>query len=392
MKGIGLVVVGVIAFVTPARADSVDLDAIVARIDAGEASDVIAQLRPRLAALDATARGALGLAYAGPARKAAKPDRTRGLIYLASCGAGIPTPIAERADTIRARLIKAAERAGDTRVEIVAPERLAVDIDRLAGDVVVAPSTVWLAAGDYRFTAHLADGTRLVAERTITRRSSAIVLFEVPAARPPPPGPRQVDFSDGEPEAMVVGAPAKEKHPSLLPDRFANGLATNQAPLSWRDNTPTLRKARRALGFRVGGGIVDSSAGGATVAPSFAALARIVIDGSWLAGEVRIDLGPRGSDAATIWTVGVATQARWYPDEWGPLRGFSLAGGARAEVRTRDAIGAMPVDRFGVGATAALGWEPGRKRFAIELRGEQALTTLAGARPHLVLLELGFNL
>jgi hypothetical protein len=175
----------------------------------------------------------------------------------------------------------------------------------------------------------------------------------------------------------------------MIRDKYA--IKENRdAPEAGADRAPWA--VRSGFGVRAGGGVVGSSAGGATGALSVAALARAVIAGDWLAGELRVDLGPRGSDAGRAWTVGVGAQARWYPAERTGLRGVSLAIGGRAEIRTTDEIDAMSVERFGIGATAGVGWEPGSKRFAVELRGEQALTTLAGGRPHAVLLELGVNL
>jgi hypothetical protein len=396
-----LVLAVLVGAVTPAAAE--DLDAAVATIDAGAAADVIARLRPRIAELDASERCALGLAYAGPGTKPKakrKPDRTRALVYLPSCGGGLPTAIAERGEAARARMVELAERAGDTVVEIVVPAAgvdgsLVVDIDQLAGDVVIAPATVWLPAGSYELRGH-AGGNLLVSQLTIGARSSATVLFEVPRPPPPPRGPKQVSFDDGAPEATYVGPPPKQVHKSLLADRYEKGLAANRAAaaVSWSDipADPHARaRIRSTVGLRLGGGVADSAGGGAIGTLSIAAMARAVIQPSWLAGELRLDAGQRGSAAARMWTVGATAQARWYPLEHS-IGGLSVAGGARVEIRTADAIDAMAVDRFGLAATAAIGWEPGRKRFAIELRGEQAVSRLAGSRPRAVLLELGFNL
>jgi hypothetical protein len=384
------------AMAGPAAADDQALEAAVASIDAGDAAHVIEGLRPRIAELDAPERCALGLAYArtATARKAPKLDRARAIIYLPSCGGGLPTAIAERAEAAREQLAALADKAGDTRVDIVTGglDGLPIDIDRLAGDVALGPATLYLPPGDYKFSARLPDNTLLVTEQSLAKRTTASVIFEPGPITPPdaPPPTQHVSF-DGEPDAgaTYAGPPPKEKHPSLIRSKF--NLKENLD-----DAAPVLERApwmiRSALGVRAGGGVTGSSAGGATGALSVAAIARAVVAGDWLAGELRVDLGPRGSDAARVWTVGVGAQARWYPSEHTRLRGLSLAIGGRAEIRTKDAIEMMPVERFGVGATAGLGWEPGSKRFAVELRGEQALSTLAGARPHVVLLELGVNL
>jgi hypothetical protein len=394
---LGLAVLAAAAAAGPAAADNAALESAVASIDAGDASAVIAGLRPRIAELDAGERCALGLAYAktGAAKRAPKLDRARALIYLPSCGGSLPTAIAERAEAARDALVALAGKAGDARVEIVTGglDGLPIDIDRLAGDRVLGPATLWLPAGDYKFTAHLPDNSLLVTQHSVARRTPATVLFEPGPITPPdaPPPIQKLDFSDGEPDAgaTYAGPPPKHEHGSMIRDKFSLKENLDVAE-------PTVARAswaiRNAFGLRAGGGVVDSSAGGATGALSVAAQARAVIAGDWFAGELRVDVGPRGSDAARVWTIGVAGQARWYPAERTALRGLSVALGGRAEIRTTDSIEMVPVERFGVGATTGIGWEPGTKRFAVELRGEQALSSLAGGRPHVVLLELGFNL
>jgi hypothetical protein len=394
---IGLAAAVLVAAGGSAAADDRVLETAVEAIDAGDPAHVVNELRPRIAELDAAGRCALGLAYATTARakKAPKLDRARAIIYLPSCGGGLPTAVAERAEAARATLAAAADKAGDTRVEIVTGglDGLPIDIDRLAGDVVLGPATLYLPAGDYRFTAHLPDNTLLVAEQSLAKRTTASVIFEPGPMTPPdaPPPTQHVTFDGGEPDAgtTYAGPPPKEKHPSLIRSKY--NIKEN-----FDETEPVVLRAagavRNTLGLRAGGGVTDSSAGGATAALSAAVMARAVIAGDWLAGELRVDLGPRGSDAARVWTVGVGAQARWYPGERTRLRGLSLAIGGRAEIRTKDSIEMTPVERFGLGATAGVGWEPGTKRFAVELRGEQALSTLAGGRPHVVLLELGFNL
>lgn len=318
--------------------------------------------------------------------KLAKLERARALLYLAACPDG---------DAARSKLERAADKAGDTEVRILAggTVELPVEIDKLTGETVTAPTTVWLPAGDYKFTAHLPDGAVLIQEQSLVARTTATVLFEPgPISAPPPPRNGTADFTDGEPDAggTYLAPPPKEKHKSLISDHYKIKENLDENPEVIHERSPFA--VRGTIGVRAGGGVADSEAGAATGAVSFAALARTVIAGDWLAGELRVDLGPRGSDAAHVWTVGATAQARWYPAEATGVRGLSLAAGGRVEIRTRDSIDAMSVERFGAGATAAIGFEPGRKRFAVELRGEQALSSLAGGHPRVILLEVGFNL
>lgn len=334
---------------------------------------------------DQTERCAKGHELATKARLA-KLERARALLYLGAC----PDD-----DAVRIKVERAAAKAGDTEVRILTGSAtgLPVDIDKLAGDTVLGPTTVWLPAGDYTFTARLPDGAVLIQRQSLVARTTATVLFEPgPIVAPAPPQPGKADFTEDGPDAgaTYLAPPPKQKHPSLISDHYKIKANLDENPEVIVDRAPWA--VRSTIGARAGGGVVDSEAGAATGAVSFAALARTVIAGDWLAGELRVDLGPRGSGAAHVWTVGVTAQARWYPVEATAVRGLSLAAGGRVEIRTRDSIDAMAVERFGGGATAAIGYEPGRKRFAFELRAEQAVTSLAGGHPRVVLVEVGFNL
>jgi len=385
-------VAGSIAVAPLAAADptpAIDLDDIVAEVDAGHAAAVITELRPRLASLDDTGRCALGLAYAGPDRRGAKPDRARGLIYLASCGGGLPTAIAEHADHVRDRLVALAERAGDTQVELVASARLAVEIDRLAGDVALAPSTVWLPPGAYAFTAHAPDGALLVSERTLARRSTANVLFELPHTAPQTaPGPARADFTDGEPDATYVGPPPKQEHPSLIPDRFEKGLRANRELVDIPIMLPP-PAVRRTIGIRLGTGLVRSGSG-ELVPMTFAAVVRQPVAGR-LAIDGRVDVFRRGARMTTgtpgVWIVGAGAFARWWAVT-GDSISVSAVGGLRAELRH---VFDGDTD-LGLTVGGGVALHLAGNRFAVELRGEQGLNELAGSRPQSLLVDLGFDL
>jgi hypothetical protein len=394
--------------------EPLDLPGVVAEIDAGGGAALIASLRPRLAALDDAGRCALGLAYAGPpktrAGKRAAPtaaDRTRALLYLPSCGGDLPTAIATHAGAVRDRLVALAERAGDSRLELVAAASIAVDVDRYPGDVARAPSTFYLPPGDYLLTAHLPDGSRLVQQLALARGTPASVLFELPPPPVPSTEPTTVDFEGAEPEATYAGAPPKHKHGSLIGGKFAKGLEANrrvrEAALEPALGPPiddgVEVRVRRILvppasrsGLllaHAGIGVADSAIGDslavlvgtgarASIAP------RLAIDG-------RLDVIRRGARTGDdgvmtpgVWTAGVGAALRWWA--WVDAPGtISAVAGVRGDMhRVFDAD-----TEFGATVSAGVALHVLSDRLAIEVRGEQSVTELAGSRPRMLLLELG---
>jgi hypothetical protein len=399
--------------------EPLDLPAVVADIDTGGGPALVASLRPRLAGLDDAGRCALGLAYAGPAKQRGKRavptagDRTRALLYLPSCGGDLPTAIATHAGAVRDRLVALAERAGDSRLELVAAAPIAVDVDRFPGDVARAPSTFYLPAGDYLLTAHLPDGSRLIQQLALARGTPASVLFELPPPPVPSTEPTQVDFEGAEPEATYAGAPPKHKHGSLIGGKFGKGLEANRKvreaavageregerePIDDGDHELRVRRIvvpapsrSGPLLVRAGVGVADSATGDslaflvgtgarAAIAPRFA------IDG-------RLDVIRRGSHTADdgtmtpgVWTAGVGAALRWWP--WVAAPGtISTVAGVRGDLhRVFDAD-----TELGATVTAGVALHLGSDRVTIEVRGEQSVTELAGSRPRMVVLELGLR-
>jgi hypothetical protein len=312
-----------------------------------------------------------------------RADPILGLLDLATCA-----PQTTDADAARVLLAERAEKAGASRVEVVAADQIPVTIDRFPDRPFTAPVTLYLRAGDYTFTATLPSGERLVNVRSIPARAQATVLFELPKpAAPRPPPVKVIDLSDGEPTATHTGPPPRHEFGTMIRDKYK--IKPNlDAPEPRRDHVYA-----PAVLLRAGAGVIDSSAGTPMPTLNAAVMLRVHAVERALVVEPRADVGLRGDDADHVVTIGAGMQLRWYPSRGhGPLSALSVLGGARLEVRTADRLGGMPIERFGLAATAGVAVEPFERMFPIELRYEQGITELAGGRPRAVLLEFGVNL
>ena len=316
-----------------------------------------------------------------------RADPVLALLDLASCAA----PDTPETEAARARLARRADKAGASRVEVVAADRVPVTIDRFPDRPFTAPVTLYLRAGDYTFTATLPSGERLISERAIPARAQATVLFELPKpAAPRPPPVKVIDLSDGEPEATHTGPPPQHRFGTMIRDKYRikPNLDAPDASRPFRDHVVVQR-----LLLRAGAGVIDSPTGTPMPTLNAAVMLRVYAVDRALAVEPRADVGLRGDDADHVVTVGAGMQLRWYPSRGhGALSALSFLGGARLEVRTADRLGGMPIERFGLAATAGVAVEPFERMFPIELRFEQGVTELAGGRARAVLLEFGVNL
>jgi hypothetical protein len=332
----------------------------VARVEAGEAKELVEELGGKVNELDDAQRCALGLAYAG----LKKPDRVRALVYLPSCGG---------MEEVTAKMV-----AGTTasRVDLVASARVSVEVPGYG--IALAPSTVYLPAGQYELKAKLEDGTLLVQQLSVAKGIPAHVLFELPKVKDKPPADGKVDFGDEEPGVAYAGAPKREKPPSILSDRYQKAIANARASAQEQDavryDPPRSRSHSRLL-LRVG--IGGSNVGGVVMMAAAGARTQLR-DGLALDGH--LDAIRVGEDAMSpgAWIYGLGADVRYWP-----LRFVSVAGGVRGDVRRVEGETDLGATVGGGVALHLFG-----DQIAVELRGEQGLTRLADERPRALLLEL----
>ncbi|MCE9580148.1 MAG: hypothetical protein K8W52_43935, partial [Deltaproteobacteria bacterium] len=175
--------------------------------------------------------GVLAATTAVAAADGARLDRTAG---TAAARCALAKDAATRGDLTAAMLLADACAASDPairqlrrdvaakhygRIEIVTkPAGAEVALTGRDDLVVRGDDDVWLPPGDYTIT-----GGGLVSTVTVPPDGRAIALLELP--RTAPTGEHTLDFDDQGGGDVVIGPPPKEKHKSLLPDRYQKLLA-----------------------------------------------------------------------------------------------------------------------------------------------------------------------
>jgi hypothetical protein len=274
------------------------------------------------------------------------------------------------------------------------PPGLPVTSDALPGEAIITPAVVWAKAGTYTIT-----GGGRVTMVELAAHSSRPVVLEHRAPKSPAPHAHAMDFADEPTDAATTTQPPDQKHPSMLPCKFngcdTHGGETLDDPFAARAERVPIEPPMRSLGARAGTSAAFHT-GGNRIAPALA------LDGRMRAGRVpglgpamidlRLDWAMRGGDDGTFDAFGASAQygavifapsAAW----------LSVLVGMRGELRTRAMEGALPIERAGLGYTAALELALRSLPVTVGLRYDEDLTELApGVREHAVIVELGGEL
>jgi hypothetical protein len=269
------------------------------------------------------------------------------------------------------------------------PAGLTVETTAMPGETLTSPVTVWAKAGRYDVRV-VGDGQVWTQTVQLAAHSRVPVVFTTSAQHARAPHKHVEDFEVVDPP--IDGPPPVQKHPSLLPCKFANACTPPGDALDDPFDTGPAgpHDAARVpwrVGVRVGGGIARVGsytmsvgvAGALRLAPRLAVTARA----EWTRREAEM----AGLDATAI-AAGVAT----------PIvvteRALVTAGlAARGELRLADTFEQRPVHTLGLAGDATIDLVLRRVPIVMGARVAQGITPLvADARETAVLLELGIEL
>jgi hypothetical protein len=326
----------------------------------------------RIAAADRCAEG-LELAHQG--------DLPRAALYLDGCDG------AEAADVEH----KLGESAYSSITISTSPSGLAVETTAMPGEKLTSPVTVWAKAGTYDVRVFRDDRVYLQTIK-LEPHSRFPVVIATTAPHIAEPHTQVADFSDeNAAEPASSGPPPDQKHPSMLPCRYAN--ACTQAGDAIDDPFGTgpagphdaARVPWRA-GLRVGGGVARvgyamnlGAAGAFRITPRLAATARA----EW----TRRGSGMTDLDALAL-AAGVAT-----PIVVTEVALVTAGVAARGELRLGDTFDMRPAHTLGLAGDATLDVVLRHVPIVVGARFTQGVTPLvADARETAVLLELGLEL
>jgi len=338
------------------------------------AADELAALRAKLPAT----RCALGAAYA----KA--NDLPRAAFFLDGCG-----------DDEARRVDRALDATQLSKLSIVSdPAGLVVTTDALPGETITTPAVVWAKAGTY---AIVANGKTTTVR--VDAHASVPVLLDNHAPKVAAPRSGTVDLGDEPTDTPNTTQPPDQKHPSLLPCKFS-GCDTHAGeriddPFETRVERLPIAPPTLALGVRVGTSAAFHD-GGNRIAPAVAIDGRMHVGGpSWLgpaAIDLRLDWAERGGDDGKFDAYGASAQ--YGAVVFAPSAAWlSVLVGLRGELRTADMLDAMPLERAGIGYTAALELALRALPLSVGVRYDEDLTDLVpGVRERAVIVELGGEL
>jgi hypothetical protein len=272
------------------------------------------------------------------------------------------------------------------------PPGLAVETTAMPGEKLTSPVTVWAKAGTYDVKVYRDDR---VYTQTVKLEPHSRVPVVITASAPKATAPHDqvADFSDeNAAEAPESGPPPDQKHPSLIPCKYANACTEHGGELDdpFGDGPAGPHDAARVpwrAGLRVGGGVAHvgsiamtlGAAGALRLAPRLAATARI----EW----TRREAGMAGLDAVAA-ASGVAT-----PVAMTDLAMITAGVAARGELRFGDMFDMRPVRSSGLAADATLDVVLRQMPIVVGARVTQGITPLvASSRETAVLLELGLEI
>ena len=326
----------------------------------------------RIAAADRCAEG-IALAHAG--------DLPRAAVYLDGCDGP------EAADVQHS--------LGESNYSSITisttPAGLPVETTAMPGEKLTSPVTVWAKAGTYDVRVYRDD--RVYTQTVKLEVHSRVpVVIATSAPRTTAPQTQVADFSDeNASEPAESGPPPDQKHPSLLPCKFANACtqAGDAIDNPFGDGPAGPHDAARVpwrLGLRVGGGVARvgyamtlGGAGALRITPRLLATGRA----EW----TRRESGMQGLDAVAF-AGGVAT-----PVVVTDLALVTAGIAARGELRLGDTFDMRPVHALGLAGDATLDLVLRRVPIVVGARVTQGITPLvASSRETALLLELGLEL
>ncbi|HEY5934913.1 MAG TPA: hypothetical protein VIU61_09765 [Kofleriaceae bacterium] len=342
---------------------------------------------------DIAARCTLGAVYAK------RNDLPRAALYLGGCSdADLPDEIGVEIRKTDRELKKKLRDLSTIEV-VTRPAGMTIVIDKLPGESVVAPATIWVKPGKYKLTATAGDRV-LAMTIDVGERARVPAILEAPAGTKIAPREQRVDFSqENAAETQQSGPPPAVKHKTMLPPKYQGEVASAVNENALDDPMAARATARRParalwLGARLGGGMYDDAATGARAGMTIGATARYRLAPRYfLAG--RLDWSRRGGESIdAVDSIGASAGVGATVLD-GDRLAIALIGQLRGDLRfadTRQTSGSMmePVSRAGAGA--ALGVEAALPStpITIGLRFEQGLTTLVpDARDRAILLEVG---
>jgi hypothetical protein len=341
-------------------------------------ADDVAALRGKLP--DPQARCALGAVLAK------RGDKIRAALFFDGCeSVKLDADIADTVAHERARVDRELEASQLSRMTIDSdPPGVAVVTDALPGETLVTPATVWMAAGTHTIAS--ADHSMKV---DVAAHASGPIIFDRGIARVvKQKQSTQVDFVDDTVESDTTAPPSPDqKHPSMLPCRYS-GCDTHSGeriddPFEVKPERLPIEPPMLSLGLRAGASDAFQ-AGGSRLAPSVAIEGRMRVGFGFV--DARLDwssafetFGASAQYGATIF----APRAAW----------LSALAGVRGVMRTSGAIDAMPVERAGIGYTAALELALRALPVTVGVRYDEDLTDIVpGVRERAVIVELGGEL
>ena len=326
----------------------------------------------RIAAADRCADG-IDLAHKGDLAKAA--------LYLEGCDGPEATDVQH----------KLGESNYSSITISTSPAGLAVETTAMPGEKLTSPVTVWAKAGTYDVQVFRDDRVYTQTVK-LDAHSRVPVVIATTAPKALAPQTQVADFtSENAVDAPESGPPPDQKHPSLLPCKFANACTQagdaiddpfGSGPAGPHD---ALYVPWRA-GLRVGGGMARigyamnlGAAGVLRLTPRLAATARA----EW----TRRGAGMTSLDALAV-AGGVAT-----PIVVTDLALVTAGVAARGEVRLGDTFDMRPAHTLGLAGDATLDLVLRHVPIVVGARLTQGITPLvADARETAVLLELGLEL
>jgi hypothetical protein len=305
-------------------------------------------------------------------------DLPRAALYLDGCD-----------DAEAARVDRVLEASQLSKLTITSdPPGLVLTIDALPGETITTPAIVWAKAGTYTIIANNAK-----MQIHVDARSSMPILLDNHAPKQRAPRSGVVDIAAEPTESETTTQPPDQKHPSLLPCKFS-GCDTHDGeqlddPFAIRAERLPIAPPQFSIGARVGASAAFHD-GGSRIAPAAAIDARMHAGPGF--ADLRVDWARRGGDDGEFDAFGASAQygivifaptAAW----------LSAIAGVRGVLRTDAMLDGKPIERAGVGYTAALELALRGLPITVGARYDEDLTdVIAGVRERAVIVEVGGEL
>ncbi|HEX4451044.1 MAG TPA: hypothetical protein VH143_09255 [Kofleriaceae bacterium] len=300
-------------------------------------------------------------------------DLPRAALYLDGCG-----------DAEEARVDRVLEASKLSKLTIASdPPGLVLTIDALPGETITTPAIVWAKAGTYTITANGAK-----TQIHVVANSSMPILLDNHAPKPRAPRSGVVDIA-AEPTETTT-QPPDQPHPSLLPCKFT-GCDTHDGehlddPFAARAERLPIAPPAFSIGARIGASEAFH-AGGSRIAPAAALDARVHAGFGFV--DARLDWARRGGDDGAFDAFGASAQ--YGAVIFAPAAAWlSAIAGVRGALRTDEMMDGKPIERAGIGYTAALELALRGLPITVGARYEEDLTdVIPGVRERAVIVELG---